>query len=292
MKYRGFTLIELLVVVGIISLLVGLLMPGLGLSRERSRQTRCAANLSQIGKGLVTYTGECGSLPLQPPPTPSKFGKWTYPVKANTSTDPEDPIADLYTLPTFFPEGGDPLANMWLLVLTKRVTPQTFLCPSDPRMPVPADTVAGPPVQAFTGKFLNFGSYNGLAGSAETDSYAFAYPWSAPLAPPVPWWRASFDSAMPVGADIGPSAASLIDDPNAPPGTPASNSKNHGGKGQNVVFADGHVEFANRNDIGYGGDNIYTANHGGITVSKGGQKFNNTTLLNVGQDVIMVPARP
>jgi len=292
---KGFTLIELLVVVAIISLLVAILLPGLSMARERSHQTRCASNLAQIGRGLATYQAECASLPLQPPPpTMAKFGKWTYPVLASTSLDPEDPIQALYTplAGNNFHESGDPLANMWLLILTNRATPATFICPSDPRRPVPADTAIGPPIQPMPGKFLNFGAHNGLAGTAETDSYAFAYPWTAPLAPPVTWWHGTFESSLPIGADIGPSLAPPTDDPTAPPGTPASNSKNHGGAGQNVVFADGHVEFAQRNDVGVAGDNIYTGNGGTISVTPGGQRFNTTVSLNIGQDVIMVPARP
>jgi len=292
---RAFTLIELLVVVAIISLLVAILLPGLGMARERSRQTRCASNLAQIGRGLCTYQAECASLPLQPPPpTAAKLGKWTYPVLANTSIDPEDPVTALYkpVAGNTFQESGDPLANMWLLILTKRATPATFICPSDPRQPVPADTIVGPPVQMVPGKFLNFGAHNGIAGSAETESYGFAYPWTAPLAPPVVWWRGTFESSLPIGADIGPSFSPPTDDPTAPAGTSASNSKNHGGVGQNVVFADGHVEFARRNDVGYCGDNIYTGNAGAITVMKGGQRFNTTASLNIGEDVITVPTRP
>jgi len=292
-KRAGFTLIELLVVVAIIALLIAILIPSLSLSRERSRQSRCAANLSYIGKALATYVFEQGSLPLQPPPPANRFGKWSYPVTAAASLDPIDPITAMYT-PTgggTYREAGDPLANMWLLVVTKRATPALFICPSDPRNPVPADITIGPPV-ASPSHMLNFGTYLGLAGSAETDSYAFAYPWIAILGPATPWWKGTFDASLPLGADIGPSMTPPTDDPTATPGTPASNSKNHRGAGQNVVFADGHVDFARRNDVGYAHDNIYTGNANAITVSKGGQKFNSTTLLNVDQDVVMVPARP
>ncbi len=52
---RAFTLIELLVVVGIIALLVAILLPTLGLARERAKTTKCLANLKGIGTGLVIY---------------------------------------------------------------------------------------------------------------------------------------------------------------------------------------------------------------------------------------------
>jgi len=54
---KGFTLIELLVVVAIIALLIGILLPSLGRAREKSRATRCLANLHGIGQGLVAYQG-------------------------------------------------------------------------------------------------------------------------------------------------------------------------------------------------------------------------------------------
>ncbi len=64
LRSQGFTLIELLVVIAIIALLMGILMPTLNSAREQARKVRCAANLKQIGVGLVLYAdGEDGKLP-------------------------------------------------------------------------------------------------------------------------------------------------------------------------------------------------------------------------------------
>lgn len=52
---RGFTLVELLVVVAVISLVIGLLLPAIGMAREAARKSACGSNLKQIGIGLHSY---------------------------------------------------------------------------------------------------------------------------------------------------------------------------------------------------------------------------------------------
>lgn len=55
---RAFTLIELLVVITIIALLVGIILPSLGLARRSARSAACLSGLRQIAAGQVLYTND------------------------------------------------------------------------------------------------------------------------------------------------------------------------------------------------------------------------------------------
>ncbi len=60
--HRAFTLIELLVVVAIIALLIGILLPALGLAREKGRQAVCLSNVKQLVLAALLYGQDYGEI--------------------------------------------------------------------------------------------------------------------------------------------------------------------------------------------------------------------------------------
>ena len=68
---NGFSLVELLTCIGIITLLLGLLLPAIQRSRETQARLACTSNLKQIGLALHNYHGDLGRLP----PAPAQYNR-------------------------------------------------------------------------------------------------------------------------------------------------------------------------------------------------------------------------
>jgi prepilin-type N-terminal cleavage/methylation domain-containing protein/prepilin-type processing-associated H-X9-DG protein len=83
---RGFTMLEILVVIGIVTLLLGIMLPGLSRARQQAKETACLAGLQQLGLAISTYAMENeGYLPYgpkAPPPSATNF----YPLTGNVTS--------------------------------------------------------------------------------------------------------------------------------------------------------------------------------------------------------------
>jgi type II secretory pathway pseudopilin PulG len=62
-KEGGFTIVELLTVMGIIAILIGLLVPALGMVKDYAKQVQQGAQFHSIEVGLDLYKAEFGSYP-------------------------------------------------------------------------------------------------------------------------------------------------------------------------------------------------------------------------------------
>ncbi len=60
-RKQAFTLLELLVVVGIITVLVGILVPSVTKWADSAKSARCLSGLRHIGASIVSYQGENGN---------------------------------------------------------------------------------------------------------------------------------------------------------------------------------------------------------------------------------------
>jgi prepilin-type N-terminal cleavage/methylation domain-containing protein len=218
---HGFSLIEILVVIGIIALLMAFLLPALEKARENANVARCASNLHQIGLAISLYTNENhGEYPrtLYDPTQPLTAGT------APAATDPFQPGG---------PAANDVTAAMFLLVRTQNFPTKMFICPYNDVNEWEPDKALNPATRS------NFTDYKKNLG------YSFAVPYPGKAAEKAGYRLSShLNPAFPIGADLAP-------------GGKEDNTRNHEDRGQNVLFADYHVDWKQSADVGIIKDDIY-----------------------------------
>ncbi len=247
-KKTGFTLVELLVVIGIIALLISILLPSLNRARETANRVKCAANLKQIGSGLLLYSNENKGL-FPRTYAPATTGAVTVSF-ATTGQGTVDPFVTASTVPAY-----NIPAAMFLMIRQVDLTPSVFICPSGT---AEADLMANLPATSRS-------NFTGDGTSAQVNknlSYSFVnvYPTNTAIANGYKTFITAFSSDFATAADIAPSGVTWT---NITTGVTRStvitgNSKNHDQDGQNVLYADGHAEFQQTSLCGANNDCIYT----------------------------------
>ena len=245
---RGFSLVELLVLLAILVVLSSIFVPFLLRSREADRRVRCTDNLRVIQNALKTYaTANGNNLPrvtYEPSRNPTGY-------VAYTGAESPDPFARGSNV-----RANDVTASLWLLVRAGLVPPMRFVCPSSGDRPDPA---------LSAGRAVRPEERSNFSGAAHL-SYSYASPFSA-----APGYRLNtdllkFDFAVLGDKNPGTGGGDDVTAPahDADPFELAhANSNNHGGSGQNMLYADGHVQFQSTPYAGVGEgalrDNFYTA---------------------------------
>jgi prepilin-type N-terminal cleavage/methylation domain-containing protein len=254
-RSQGFTLVELLVVIGIIALLISILLPALNAAKERANRVKCCSNLKQIGTSMQLYANDNKTFPRVFFTSTMVVGTGeTYVGGSGSPRLTAFPAPGVLVSPLGYPSVT---ASMFLLIRTTDMTSSMFVCPSSTQE---ADTYGSTGDQS---QVCNFSGANNL-------SYSFAnmFPSQQAILKGYKWSpSASSDFAIAAdrvtrnGANAARAAGFTVNSPQ--PTQLTANSSNHAMEGQNVLYNDGHAEWASNVWSGGQKDCIIGANSSG-----------------------------
>jgi len=284
---KGISLADVLVLMLVITICSAALLQAAVLQSEKSNRILCASHLKQMGNALILYSNENkGLFPrTKADAKDPKIRFFTVPNIAKVDSNPQasDPFGKDNT-----PENNDMTAAMYLLLRTEDLTPDAFLCPT-----VSGDAARprrdGSPFQLPGEPLLDFGKQTNFPGPKYLNySMTNVYPSREAIAKGYKTFITAFDQSFAVAADLNPGNKDFktLTLNASEKDKLAGNSRNHGGDGQNVLYADGHVEFQSTPFCGADQDNIYT--YGPIDNTTGGDGIVGSPV--DGKDSVLLPS--
>jgi prepilin-type processing-associated H-X9-DG protein len=245
----ALTLIELLALTAVLAIIVAFLffLP-VRPRRGSSGGLVCGSNLKALGTSMKIYANDFDDDWAVAPFDETMVGHIDYTVAAGSGAG--SVRSPSRTQVSVNGDGGtrqlSVTRTLWMLVRSGDNVPKSFICPTS------GDSV-------FNEQRLD--NYYDFAGPQQV-SYGFQVPYG----PKHTRAAEAFDPRVPLAADRGPYADPTIAVPDEPAmEVPVDrqkwrpyNSRNHGGQGQNVLYADGHAAFERHPFVGVDRDNIYT----------------------------------
>jgi len=246
-RRHGVTYLDLIAILVIVCMLSAMAFSESGLlrARETANRVKCMSNLRQLGMAAMMYSNDNRGV------YPRTVWKTGDAPTQYTGVECKDPFGKEGA-----PKPNDVTATLFLLLRSQDLASDMFICPS-------TDAV----------KF-NFGggkkSAQDLSNfpSEANLSYSISNPFPGPSAIATGYkWNNTLSAEFPLIADMNPGTFGESDvtpakgpaDEKAPQALlDKGNSVNHRGRGQNILFGDGHVAFSTTPFAGMHDDNIYT----------------------------------